>query len=217
MRIGTWNLAGRWSRLHEKLMQQQNCDVWLLTETSERLALEGYMKHSTNGCMAHGRRWASILSQEEMIAAPDPHAASTLVSVGDLKFCCSILPWRSCPSHLPWIGKGHAEKTKATLDELLANFPHGEFLWGGDWNHALSGREYAGSQDGRSYLLEVVKRRDLKVPTATLPHRLPNLLTIDHIAVPKTTRVISACRVDASADGQRLSDHDAYVVEVRIE
>jgi hypothetical protein len=32
MRIGTWNLAGRWDARHERLMRDQACDVWLVTE-----------------------------------------------------------------------------------------------------------------------------------------------------------------------------------------
>ena len=30
VRIGTWNLEGRWSRDHLDLFIQQDCDVWLL-------------------------------------------------------------------------------------------------------------------------------------------------------------------------------------------
>jgi hypothetical protein len=52
------------------------------------------------------------------------------------------------------------------------------------------------------------------VPTAELAHRIPGLLTIDHIAVPREATVLAARQVDASADDQRLSDHDAYVVEI---
>ncbi len=37
---------------------------------------------------------------------------------------------------------------------------------------------------------------------------------IDHIAVPGTWRILSAERVGAVHDQRRLSDHDAYVVEV---
>lgn len=217
MRIGTWNLAGRWDRRHEHLMRQQNCDVWLLTEVSERLAFDGYVKHATVACLARGRRWAAVLSQKGLVAMPDPHPASALASVGNLHFCSSILPWRSCPSRVPWIGTRHAEKTKAALDELLAKLPQSGLIWGGDWNHALSGREFAGSQEGRRYLLNAVAGRSLHVPTAALPHRLPNLLSIDHIAVPSSAKLISADRVDARADGHNLSDHDAYVVKVRFE
>lgn len=32
MRIGTWNLAGRWSLAHQSFLEDAECDVWLLTE-----------------------------------------------------------------------------------------------------------------------------------------------------------------------------------------
>ena len=42
MRIGTWNLAGRWSAHHAGLLLAADCDVWLLTEVNERTTLPGY-------------------------------------------------------------------------------------------------------------------------------------------------------------------------------
>jgi len=56
-----------------------------------------------------------------------------------------------------------------------------------------------------------IKTLGLKVPTATLGHQKPKQDSIDHIAVPNSVSVVKAVQVDA--DG--LSDHDAYVVEIR--
>ncbi|WP_267128537.1 MULTISPECIES: hypothetical protein [unclassified Nocardioides] len=39
MRIGTWNLAGRWDARHLALLEAMDCDVLLLTEVSERVRL----------------------------------------------------------------------------------------------------------------------------------------------------------------------------------
>ena len=50
------------------------------------------------------------------------------------------------------------------------------------------------------------------VPTAKLPHPIAGLLSIDHVAVPEGTAA-TARRVEATHEGKRLSDHDAYVVE----
>ena len=196
-------------------MREQDCDVWLLTEVSEHLALDGCWKHQTTACMAKKRRWAAILSQKPLVGHTDPHPASALAGVDNLLFCSSILPWRSCSARQPWVGVRHAAKTKATIDDLLGHLPQNDLIWGGDWNHALSGPEFAGSQEGRGYLLAAVANLGLEVLTAALPHRIENLLSIDHIAVPKGARVVSAERVDASAEGRRLSDHDGYVVEIR--
>ena len=189
--------------------------MWLLTEVSDRLSFDGYKKHTTAAYMAQRRSWAAILSRKSLIGLHDPHPASALASVGDILFCSSILPWRSCSSRPPWVGERHAVKTSATISELLKSLPTARLIWGGDWNHALSGREFTGSQEGRKHVLSAVAKLGLQVPTDTLPHRLPNLLTIDHIAVAQESAVVEKFRIEASAEGKRLSDHDAYVVEIR--
>ncbi len=86
-------------------------------------------------------------------------------------------------------------------------------VWGGDWNHALEGPDHVGSKEGRERIFEVLDALGLQVPTADLDaHRGER--SIDHVAVPKEWVVVSAERVEAVADGKRLSDHDAYVVEI---
>jgi endonuclease/exonuclease/phosphatase family metal-dependent hydrolase len=127
-----------------------------------------------------------------------------------------VLPWRSSRSRPPWVGAGHAEKTANALDDLLLHLrAAGPLVWGGDWNHALSGREHAGSQGGRRELLRALDELDLVVPTADLPHPVEGLLSIDHVAVPSGT-VAAAARVEATREGTRLSDHDAYVVDAEL-
>lgn len=90
--------------------------------------------------------------------------------------------------------------------------PSGPLIWGGDWNHALVGTEHAGSLAGRARIDDALSRSQLWAPTRELPHRIPGLLSIDHIAIPEGVRA-TATRVSADADGVRLSDHDLYVVE----
>jgi hypothetical protein len=165
--------------------------------------------------MAARRRWAAILSRQQLTSLPDPHPASALARVGDLQFCSSILPWRSCGSQFPWEGTRHAEKTKNALDKLRIALPSGRLVWGGDWNHALEGEDWSGTLAGRRCLLGTVTELKLQVPTTNLPHRLPCLFSIDHIAIDQAVTVVSAERIDASDGGKRLSDHDAYVVESR--
>ena len=48
MRIGTWNLAGRWKPEHQRFLAEVDCDVWLLTEVHERVALKGFERHLTD-------------------------------------------------------------------------------------------------------------------------------------------------------------------------
>jgi hypothetical protein len=211
--VGTWNLAGRWTTAHCDLLLALDCDVLLLTEVSERLELRDYAAHLTEHLMTPRRRWAGVLSRRALEPLPDPHPASALAVVDGVSYCSSILPWKGCGSRFPWLDGRHVDRTERALKELTAALPDGSVVWGGDWNHALSGREYAGSIGGRRHLVEAVQLLGLRVPTTELAHAIHGLLSIDHIAVPAAAAVTSATRISASVEGRRLSDHDAYVVE----
>ncbi len=195
-------------------MLDADCDVWLLTEVNERTSLPGYALHMTQARMAPRRRWAAIASRLPMSSSPDPHPASARARIGATTYVSSILPWRACGSLFPWVGERHAERTANAVDDLLLGLrPARSLVWGGDWNHALTGKEYAGSQGGRRAILTALEELRLEVPTTQLPHRIDGLLSIDHIAVPRGWST-SATRLPAERDGKRLSDHDAYVVEL---
>ena len=213
-RIGTWNLAGRWTGAHHAFLAHLDCDVLLLTEVSERLELLGYQLHRSVQLMAARRRWAAVLSRAELTPLADPHLASAMAIVGGTTYCSSILPWRSCRDRLPWVGARHVDKTEHAVKELRANLPKGDLVWAGDWNHAMQSREYAGSQGGRQHLLRALEELDLTVPTALLPHRIDGLLTIDHIAIARSEADVIPTRCIAESEGKRLTDHDAYVVEI---
>lgn len=119
MRIGTWNIAGRWSDDHRALLVEADCDVWLLTEVNGRTCLPGYALHLSQSLMAPRRRWAGIASRLPMTSSPDPHPASARAQIGATTYVSSILPWRSCGSAPPWAGERHVEKTMNAVDDLL--------------------------------------------------------------------------------------------------
>lgn len=98
------------------------------------------------------------------------------------------------------------------MDGLLSGLPTQHLVWGGDWNHALVGREYGGSIGGRDEIHRALEKLGLRVPTAELPHRIDGLLSIDHIAVSIDAGVLGADRHVAAVAGGRLSDHDVYTV-----
>ena len=64
--------------------------------------------------------------------------------------------------------------------------------------------------------MDAYEARTITVTTGAAPHRIEGLLSIDHIAVPSTWVVRSCRRIPASDGDRRLSDHDAYVIEVGI-
>ena len=102
MRIGTWNLAGRWTQAHQDFMRRLDCDIWLLTEVNERLSIDGYHQHRGEHLMAAKRRWAAVLSKRPLRPLADPHAASAMVQLGALTVCSSILPWKGSRAQPPW-------------------------------------------------------------------------------------------------------------------
>lgn len=214
VRIGTWNLEGRWSPDHRRLLTEQECDVWLLTEVRTDVVLAGFESHLSRSTMVEQSHWAGVFSGSPLQPMPDPHLASAAASSFGWCFCSSILPWRSCGS-TPWGEGTNGEKTERAVNQLMGSLPLDGLVWGGDWNHSMHGREYVGSLAGRITIREAVAARRLKLATENAPHRLPGLGSIDHIAVPHQADVITTNRVVAETrSGQRLSDHDAYVTEV---
>jgi hypothetical protein len=213
VRIGTWNLAGRWEPEHERFLAETDCDVWLLTEVNERVELKGFEHHLTEGVMRPRIRWAGVYSRPPLSPLADPHVASAMAVVDGTTYCSSILPWRGCPQDAAWPGSNHAERTANALDVLVGKLPTEDLVWGGDWNHALFGPEEGGTKPGRGHVLAAVEKLGLQVPTAVLPHWIDGHLSIDHIAVGAHRRATSASRVIARG----LSDHDCYVIDLAMD
>lgn len=217
MRIGTWNVENRlMTDKHRELLLDQNCDVWLLTELNRKWFDDQENKifhfncHLSSGVMGRQQHWAAVLSVLPLEPLVDPHVASAAAVVNGITFCSTILPWRGVKSDSPpWQGSNHAEMTKHTIDILLNKLPQSDLVWGGDWNHSLIGKEYAGSMGGRHHVLEAIKKLGLNVPTTGLLHRGDYCNAIDHIGVPATWKVYSENRIDATG----LSDHDTYIVD----
>ncbi|TIC79154.1 hypothetical protein E8D34_20605 [Nocardioides sp. GY 10113] len=210
MRIGTWNLAGRWGDQHRQFLDDLDCEVLLLTEVSDRVDLPERHGHVTGLLMAQRRHWAGVWTARPHTPLPDPHGASAMVEYDDLRLCSSILPWRSCGSGPPWVGATTFERTVEAVDAIAKHSPT---VWGGDWNHALLGAEYAGSAAGRDRIVEALDQLGLRAPTADAPHQIEGLSSIDHIAVPLAWEAKMEHH-SALLDEGRLSDHDAYVIEV---
>lgn len=212
VRIGTWNLQGRWDERHLHVLKAMRCEILLLTEVSARVSVPGATLHATQLLMAPRRYWAAVVSTDSMRPLTDPHGASAMAEVAGLRVCASVLPWRSCGSRIPWTGSNTAERTAHAVESIRSATPT---VWGGDWNHALCGPEGSGSKQGRGSILQAVDQLGLQVATAEESHQIDGLLSIDHIAVPTSWTVRSVKRYPASIDGAQISDHDAYVVDVK--
>ena len=214
MRIGTWNLDGRWSAKHLQFLEKEACDVWLLTEVPNALCLDGGQLFRSTP-MTEAKAWAAVWSKGDAAPSPSPHPAAATAVLDGVLLCSCVLPWRAARARWPAEDTGDvAAMTTAALARLRTGLlaAPGSVVWGGDWNHALHAREYAGTNDGRKVIGKLVTRLCLKVPTEHLPHAIAGLLSIDHIAVPTAWHVTECQRVVAVVAGKRLSDHDAYIV-----
>ena len=76
------------------------------------------------------------------------------------------------------------------------------------------GQISAGSKVGREAILDLVRDRGMQVPTSLLGAEV-GFGSVNHIAVPDYRKVTSVERHIASSAGMRLSDQDAYVVEIQ--
>lgn len=213
MRIGTWNLDARWDNRHLRLIGEQECDVWLLTEVPSRASVPRFVGHLTAGRMARQQHWAGVFAREASPAMEPDAATAAARTAHGLSIWSSVLPWPTCGAPSPWLGARHDDRVRHAVDGLRSNVPTGDLIWGGDWNHSLSGR-VVGSRVGRIVVLELVEQLQLQVPTADLPHQLDGVRTVDHVAVPAEWEVVDRGRVPASSGGKWLSDHDLYVLDV---
>lgn len=207
MRIATWNVEGKWSAEHASLLTSLDCDVVLLTEPPRNAGLSGYELTCSRADMQPGRAWAGVGSRIGLAPLTDPHPASAMASVEGISICSSVLPWRGAGRYPAFTGTNVAQMTVNAVGDLVQARP---IIWGGDWNHSLAGREYVGSLPGRAAIVNALSELRLQVPTSELPARNDGQLSIDHVAVPDTALAVAhSVRVP-----RRLSDHDAYFVEI---
>ena len=190
---------------------QEACDVWLLTEVPIDISLTAMQIHHTAELMDSRKSWAAVASSSPVAVEPDPHRATASATIAGVRFMSSVLPWRTCGQS--WPGMNLADKQQATIDALRPQITS-TTVWGGDWNQALEGSEYVGTLEGRRTLVAMLTAARLTVPTGSLGSASPGHRAIDHIAVPAGWDVSGAYRITASGKGKRISDHDAYVVEV---
>lgn len=204
------------------LMASIDCDVWLLTEVPYTFrtvmvpgstVLAGPMDPTHK---AFAAVWAKAGIEREL--API-HEAAAYAQVGGRRVCSCLLPTRTMPgAQWPDPNYDRAAIMPAAIERLRTGFARdrGELIWGGTWQHPLAGEDREDADD-RAALSRLVDALDVQVPTAALPHADGDgTCSIDHIAVPAGWTVAAASRIVATLDGgdQRLSPHDAYVVEV---
>jgi len=213
MRIGTWNLEGRWSADHAAFMERAGCDVWLLSIVQDAFALQNG-ETARSEPMGDDVAWSAVWSAAGLEALEPTHPAVACARVGELLACSSVLPWRNAAPYSDDDGDSVASITRAAIGgvrEVLAG--EHDVVWGGGWNHGLHERENVGTLMGRRGILALIGELGLQAPTAKLPNSIAGIFSTDHIAVPERWEIEDARRLIAESGGRRLTDNDVYVVE----
>ena len=118
MRIGTWNLAGRWSPGNRRLLEDAGCDVWLLTEVPAPFSWATVLVRSQDMPRTRARSWAAVWSAGSLAAVAPAHPAAAIASRDGTLLCSCVLPWRGAARTWPDDAADTAGRTSATLARL---------------------------------------------------------------------------------------------------
>ena len=202
-------------------MAQVDCDIWLLTEvpyTFRTVSAPGSTLLSDTMDRTH-KAWAAVWAKDGVEDLAPIHEAAALAGVAGRRVCSCLLPPPALPvsewpDAVPY-GESIMQAAIARVRTGLSDGA-GDLIWGGSWNVALQGDGAETADADGLALSEAAGALGLAVPTAGLQHTdEQDGRSVDHIAVPSGWSVGAAARLVARGeDGERLSPHDAYVVEV---
>lgn len=209
MRIGTWNLAGRWSMDHARVIEDADCDIWLLTDVPARVSASGYHQHLSVGRRGPSAHWSGILSRLAAAEVVHTSPTATVLSIADIVLVSTVLPWPEPHADEPWEGESHAERYAGALAETGALLDGHIPICGGTWNQPLMGNIIGYSRQAQDALEAFLNNHSLQVPTRDLLGR-QRQYTSDHVAVPASWTVIASGKVEVDP---ALSPFDLFCVE----
>jgi hypothetical protein len=228
LRVGTWNLdrdKPRWRQPHQEDHISNQADLWLLTEVPANWQF-GTANSSFSGSRPDedDQYWSEIICSWpiEPIITKHPSLAMARIDHPGKPFlvAASVFPWRGAAEFWPTgDGDTFAERCVNTLDAHAAEICEARYglpvVWGGDFNQALSGRDYVGSDAGRAALSKAFKHLGLRAVTVETDGQIPPHQSIDHLAIPQGwgSGTVEVRRHES--DGRFLSDHPSYVVSVK--
>jgi len=135
----------------------------------------------------------------------------------------SVLPWANAIHQAPYLARQgesadalFARMLRAQVDDMIKlrqRWPGHTLIWAGDFNQTLSGPNYGGSNKGRQLLAAALLELDLVAWNHESAHAKPTMHALDLICGPQG-REPQVERFEPELDGQVLSDHAGYVVEV---
>lgn len=241
MRIANWNVnhaRESWRRSAlEAEMREIDADVWVLTETHERLD-----PGCGNKCVAHsarseelkdGESWVSIWSRlpliEERPTTDKTFSAAAVLKLRDgspLTVFGTVLPWRG----RSWKGNPSADAVafEAALRcqqadwALATRDPRNAVCVAGDFNQDLSTKHYYWSRKAYHLIRAALADSGLVAATADPTDPVRQLTgnaaaCIDHICLSRslTSKALAQSLAwSPTADGKTLSDHHGIYVDV---
>lgn len=239
MRIGTWNVEyGQVADKNARRLQRiraMNCDVWVLTETSDALDLgSDYRAISTSERPARpGEQWTTIWSRLPIVERlPVTDASRTVAAmmttpVGPLVVYGTVLPWQfdkgSDETAAGWSEHHRVIPLQAAeWAHLVKAHPNAALCVAGDFNMNLGGKHHYGTERGREMMRAGLRNASLTC-LSDAEHMRVGLLTdppIDHICLSAhlaANSSVSNVWERTDAEGVHLSDHSGLVVEVRVQ
>lgn len=244
MRIGTWNLElcprsdSPRGRAIAAWLDGQQADVWLLTEVNRGWDAGGrsFAVSPARGCAPGDRRWAGVvtgLPLGELSTVGDPrHPAEeglclSRLSIGgpgrSVLVACSVLPWKGAGKYWPGLPLVQFDEFAYVLGHHVSRItaerrPGEPLIWGGDFNQPLTPPFTGATKDGAEALREAFDELGLVPLTERSEHLNGSLFAIDHLAVSRELVSDPLATVHRPTwDGVQLSDHAAYVAEIRDE
>ncbi len=238
MRILTWNLDhGRFKQdvieLQQRLIESYAADVVVLTEVPQELSVPGpgHVLSPVERAAKHGAE-AWIRISGPAIAPVEPSlpfgrlAAAALVTCEgeDLAVYGSVLPWKSAISQTDYLAEpGDTPQALflrvlgeqvADLRRLRSEHPDRTLIWAGDFNQPLSGPNGGFDNAQREALRSALQDLKLVAWNEHLGHFLEGAHAIDLICGPHDRMATRVERIAPVVDGQPLSDHPAYLVDL---
>jgi endonuclease/exonuclease/phosphatase family metal-dependent hydrolase len=238
MRLATWNLERvsstepRAHRLRE-VMRSIQADVWILTETDERLAPEQGMTALASATPERphrsGERWVTIWTrgQSEPVPTADPVRTACVrvprQTAAPLLIYGTVLPWRADIRFRPLRGGEafcHALEQQANdWAALRVSYPDHILCVAGDFNQEAARPCRVGTAKGLRALSQALADNDLICVTGGTNDPLRRRTagargTIDHICLTSGAATLTS-RIDSWPDAiEGLTDHFGTSVEL---
>ncbi len=239
IRVGTWNVRSATAEKNAArlaLLLAEECDVLVLTETNDELALpDPYMPliSGDRPGARQGGRWVTLSSKRRGTRLPteDPVRTAAAELEGGIVIFGTVLPWDTDPGAGPDSAqppRSWGEFKRVTSEQskewqkLRRKNPDKLLIVAGDLNQTLGMPNWYGTVASRQVLRHCMQAAELTCLTDGdhLPASLLRRPPIDHVCAAAPVDAVmwgadwAAWEGDAS-EGIRLSDHSGVAVTVR--